>query len=304
MKHKINLLLLSAVLLGSVPVMAQEGKVAAECSSCGTKPSPQISLTHYALDNRLHYSVGDCVPNSDVELYSTSSGGEVVAYAQADAKGRVDFSVKEGTPVAFALNHDRINEKGVTGKGQILVIPALSMNLKSPEVSIVNNEAVVRWYAAALDKQWNFVLQKSTDNIHYSPVYETAAAEGKAMQPYTYSDKTTEAVQGGTCYYRVVATNASGDNIVSGERAVKIATAKNFFTASPTVFSNSIQVSVPADKLPATYTLTDALGRTRYASGIISRPSQLIALNLVSGSYRLVVVDKNNSSGAQWLIRQ
>lgn len=301
MKNRISLFILSAGLLGSATAMAQSEKAVPGCADCGLKPSPVISVLHYSLDNRVHYTVGDCVPFSDVELYSTPAGGEVVAYATADEKGRADFLVKSGTPVAFALNHDRVNAKGVAGKGQILVIPAPSLELKSPDVAAIGSDITVTWDASALNGDWRFTLQKSTGDNRFTSVYETEAASGRS-QGYTFREK-GDASQP-VIAYRVLATDKSGNTVMSAEKTVKLTGLKTFFTASPTVFTNTVQVSVPGDKLPATYTLTDAIGRTRFASGIISKPSQVINLNLISGSYRLTVIDKNNNSGVQWLIRQ
>lgn len=304
MKNRISLFILSAALLGSATAMAQSDKVAPvppECADCGLKASPVISVLHYAVDSRVHYTVGDCVPFSDVELYSTPSGGEVVAYAQADEKGKADFLVKSGTPVAFALNHNRVNAKGVAGKGQILVIPQISLELKSPDAVVMGNDITITWDASSFKGEWHFTLQKSSDNIRYTPVYETDASNGRT-QGYTFRDK-ADASQP-VVSYRILATDKQGNSVMTAEKTVKLTGLKTFFTASPTVFNNTVQVNVPGDKLPATYTLTDALGRTRFASGIISKPSQVISLNLISGSYRLTVIDKNNNSGVQWLIRQ
>lgn len=302
MKNRISLFILSATLLGSGTAMAQAEKVVPpECADCGAKPSPVISVLHYSVDSRIHYTVSDCVPFSDVELYSTPAGGEVVAYARADANGKADFLVKSGTPVSFALNHDRVNEKGIAGKGQILVIPAASLELKSPDVVVMGNEISVTWDASTLKGDWHFTLQKSADNIRYTPVYETDGASGRT-QAYTFREK-ADASQP-VVSYRIVATDNQGNSVMTAEKTVRLTGLKTFFTASPTVFTNTVQVNVPGDKLPATYTLTDALGRTRFASGIISKPSQMINLNLISGSYRLTVIDKNNNSGVQWLIRQ
>src|SRR5882762_955070 len=113
MKKRISLFVLSMVL--GTTLMAQQNIAAGKkssCSSCSAAGSG-IFAFKYITDNKLNYKVTNCVPLSDIEMYSSPSGGTVVAYATADEQGEAVISLPEKVSVAFALNHYRVNEKGI-----------------------------------------------------------------------------------------------------------------------------------------------------------------------------------------------
>jgi hypothetical protein len=72
----------------------------------------------------------------------------------------------------------------------------------------------------------------------------------------------------------------------------------------PTLFTSSVQVTVPGDKLPATYTITDIAGRTKFATGVVNSVGQNIRLNLAAGTYAIVVTNKLGKTSSQLIFKQ
>jgi hypothetical protein len=292
----------AALVISSGAAAQQERKaaVAAECQTCG-KGQAGVTVFNYITAEQRHYVVNGCVPGSDVELYSTPSGGEVVAIATADEKGEAHFQVSPETAVFFALNHNRVNDKGIAGNGHIMILPPAAINLDNFEVTTVNFDVVLNWRAATVAGNWAFAIQKSNDNINFTDIASVDAREGTALQGYSYNCKKAEdvAVQ----YFRVEAREKTGVKVTADAKISKSST-KAFFTVQPTLFDNSLQLTVAPDKLPASYVVTDAMGRTKYSSGVVNSMRQTINLTVLRGTYILRVTDRKGVSASQMVIRK
>ncbi len=303
MKQNKKIVLAAAALCFSLGAAAQQERkavVAKGCETCGGDKAG-ITVLNYIKAAQRHYVVYGCVPGSDAELYSAPSGGELVAAVIADEKGEAHFSVSPETAVSFAINHNRVNDKGIAGNGHVTILPPAAINLDDFDVNTVNFDAVLSWRAATVAGEWVFVVQQSNDNISFTDVVTLDAREGDAMQGYSYNCKKAEdiAVQ----YFRVEAREKSGVKVTADAKASKSST-KSFFTVQPTLFENSLQVTVAPDKLPASYTVTDAMGRTKFSSGVLSNARQTINLSVLPGTYILRVTGRKGLSASQMIIRK
>jgi hypothetical protein len=272
----------------------------AVCSTCDNQRPPSVNVLSYVIENQHFLSVRGCVPGSDVELYSSSSGGERVNVKAADEKGTASFSFRSKPRVAFALNHNRLNAAGVAGNGQIQTIGAPELVVREMKASSSGGVRIT-WKAGVASKDWTFVVQRSRDNRQFEDVGTVAPhLTNGTVTSYSLDDK--EPGDAPYMYYRVRARHTSGEEIVCGNDLVKFGP-KAFFTASPTVFNNSVQLVMDSDKLPATYTVTDMAGRTKYASGTVKSAKQSITLSLQPGSYIISVMDRKGRASSQVLIR-
>lgn len=272
----------------------------AACATCDNQQPPSVNVLSYVVGNQHFLSVKGCVPGSDVELYSASSGGRRVNIKTADEKGSASFSFGAKPAVAFALNHNRLNEAGVAGNGQVKTIGDPELVVKEVDASAAGGVRI-SWKAGVANSDWTFIVQRSSDNRQFEDVGTVAPRlTNGTVTSYSLDDK--EPGDASYLYYRVRARHISGEEVDCGEDLVKFGP-KAFFTASPTVFNNSVQLVMDKDKLPATYMVTDMAGRIKFASGTVSSAKQAINLSLQPGSYIISVTDKKGKASSQLLIR-
>jgi hypothetical protein len=205
------------------------------------------------------------------------------------------------TPVSFALNHSRLNDKGIAGNGHTMVFPPAAIQLDDAAANVVSEDLVLSWRATIAAGDWIFAVQKSNDNLHFTDVATIDARDGSTQQGYSYSCKKDEdvAVQ----YFRVEARDKSGAKVTAAANVVK-GNVKSFFSVQPTLFENNLQLAMAQDKLPATYTISDAMGRTKYASGVLNSMRQTINLTVLAGTYILRVTDRKGVSSSQMIIKK
>jgi hypothetical protein len=303
MKQNKKIFLAAAALCFCFGAAAQQERkvvVAAGCETCGGDKAG-ITVFNYITAEQRHYIVKGCVPGSDAELYSSPSGGELVAVVTADEKGEAHFRVSPETAVSFAINHNRVNDNGIAGNGHVTILPPAAFNLDNFEVNTVNYDVVLNWRAATLAGDWVFVVQKSNDNINSADVASVDAREGDALQGYSYNCK--KAADIAVQYFRLEAREKTGVKVTADAKLSKSST-KSFFSVQPALFENSLQLTVAPDKLPAGYVVTDAMGRTKYASGVVNNVRQTINLAVLPGTYILRVTDRKGVSASQMVIRK
>jgi hypothetical protein len=270
------------------------------CEGCDTKAAPSVNVLYYVIGNKHNYAVSGCVPGSGVELYSNLSGGVRVANQAADDNGAVTFAFNSKPKVAFAVNYNSDNARAIAGNKQVKTVSAAELTVKDVKVSAPTTDVRISWNAAVTNNDWTFVVQRSVDNRQFEDVATVEPATGVARS-YSVADKAPSDAP--SVYYRVEARHKSGFEVVAGEEVAKFGP-KAFFMAVPTVFENSVQLVMDADKLPAVYTVTDMAGRVKYASGTVSSAKQSVSLSLQPGSYVISVTDKKGKSSSQILIRK
>ncbi len=264
---------------------------------------PAVAVFHYVAEKQRHYTVSNCVPGSDVELYTNPGGGSVAASAIADEKGEAHFLVDAATPVAFAINHNRINANGIAGSGKVMPVNEPVLEIDELDAVKIGDAVQLSWKAGVLiSDKWAFVIQKSEDNSHFTDIATVDARSVKNLQGYAWTDKNADA--GNVLFYRVEARSTDGNRVASSPAAVKLS-GKAVFTVQPTLFDNTVQVTVPADKLPATYTVTDITGRIRLTSGVLNAVGQKVTLsNLSAGTYAMAVTNKDGKRSVQMIMKQ
>ena len=303
MKKRISLFVLS--LLMGATLVAQYKTAANKSSGCSNcdQAASGIFAFKYITDNNLNYKVMACVPFSDIEMYSSPSGGSVVAYATADEKGEAVISFSEKTTVAFALNHSRVNENGISGKGQIFNLTRDAiLDIESPLLNADNaNSVTVSWKANSFGNSWDFNVQKSVNGKTFVTVASMASGNSGAMRTYTIKNAIPGS-GGGAVYYRVEARNkATGAVIQTAVKDLSLPKAALFTT---TVINNRVWIHFSNTvSYPATYSLTDVSG-VKVATGVLKSDNQVIDISSYQvKNYILSVTDSKNNFGSQILFK-
>lgn len=282
-------------------LLAQQSK-SNECSGCGVGGSG-IFAYKYITDSKLNYKITDCSPFSDIEVYSSLSGGTIVAYATADEKGEAVITLPEKVAVGFALNHNRVNDKGAAGKGQVYSLenkPVL--DIESPALAADNaGNITVDWKANAYGGNWDFTVQRSTNGINFTTVASMASRNSSSKNTYSITNSISES-NVNTAYYRVVATNRqSGVVIHTDVKEVKMPEVP-LFTAINS--NNRIRVHFTGQvTYPATYSFTEMQG-VKVATGVLKSNDQVIDISAYQTKvYVLHIVDSKNKAGSQMLLK-
>jgi hypothetical protein len=302
MKQYKKIMLISGFVLTATTAVVAQKTTAAKIDPA-EKPAQSVAVFHYVAEKQRHYTVSNCVPGSDVELYTDPGGGRVAASAIADAKGVAHFLIDAATPVAFAINHNRVSANGIAGSGKVMPVNEPALEIELVDAVKIGDEVQLGWKAGVLmGDKWAFVIQKSEDNTNFEDIATVDARSVKNLQGYAWTDKNAEAKT--VLFYRVEARSNDGNRAASSSAAVKLS-GKAVFTVQPTLFTNTVQVTVPADKLPATYTITDITGRLRLTGGVINAVGQKVTLsNLSSGTYAMSVTNKEGKHSVQLIMKQ
>jgi hypothetical protein len=270
------------------------------CNTCDQGLVPTVRVLAYSVNGSAGYFVSGSVPKSDVELYSTSSGGQVLARKTADEKGQADFTLSPGTKPAFALNHNRRNGNGVSGNAQLYAISGKDLVLNSLRLSAAGNDVRVSWNAAAHPGDWTFVVQRSRDNKQFENVETVVPKSGNTLTGYAITQPAPE--QTPLMYYRVEAHYKDGFSVATPAEPMKFVV-PSFFQAVPTVFTSSVQLVMAPNKLPSKYVVTDMTGRNKLYSGVITSIKQSLTLKLPAGFYIVSVTDQKGITASQVIIK-
>jgi hypothetical protein len=301
MKQYKKLLLISGLMI-TAATGAKAQNTAAKVKAAVADPTSGVAVFHYIAEKQRHYTVSNCVPGSDVDLYTNPSGGSVAATTIADKKGEAHFLIDAATPVAFAINHSRVNEQGIAGSGKVMPVKEPVLEIDNIDAVKIGDAVQLSWSAGVLDDNWAFTIQKSEDNHIFTDVATVDARNVKNLAGYAWTDKNADAKS--VLFYRVEARNTGGNKAASSAVAVKI-TGKQVFAVQPTMFSNTVQVTVPGNKLPATYSITDITGRIRLTSGVINAVGQKVTLSSLSpGTYTMSVTNKEGKNSVQLIFKQ
>ncbi len=270
------------------------------CKTCDQSILPTVRVLSYNVDGHTGYFVSGSVPKSDVELYSTSTGGQMLARKTADEKGQANFTLAAGEKPAFALNHNRRNSNGVSGNAQLFTIGGKDLLMNNLRLSTVGTDVHLSWNASTVSSDWTFVVQRSRDNKQFEDVQTVSPANLTTLTTYSVTQPAPQQIP--VEYYRVEARNKNGFSIATQSELVKFAL-PSFFQALPTVFTSSIQLVVAPDKLPSKYTITDMTGRNKLYTGTLTTINQTLTLKLPAGFYIVSVTDRKGVSASQVIIR-
>jgi hypothetical protein len=271
------------------------------CASCGAdKVIPGLAVLRYTIDEQELYQVSNATPGTDVELYSTPSGGRLVASATANGEGVAVFTITKGAKVAFAINHTRRNEKGVAGTGQMSTIPEVSIRLKDFNATVQGDKPSLSWKAQTTGNGYSFEIQKSDDNKTFTKAGKLSATYSRTMSSYSFNEGE---LKNDVAWFRIKITGSNGVSIYSQARKVqKSANVK--IAVFPTVFSSSFQVTTDAAALPAEYTIFDANGKQVVLSGKLNNAVETVNTNFAPGTYIIKVRGRNNQEMTQKLIKE
>lgn len=302
MKKRISIVVLGLLMGTTLIAQYNTADKNSGCKSCGVAGSG-IFAYKYVADNKVSYKITECVPFSDIEIYSSPSGGAVVSYVTADEKGEALVTLSEKQTAAFALNHSRVNEKGASGKGQVFNLsdnPVL--DIESPLLNADNiNSVTVSWKANSFGANWVFNVQRSVTGKNFETVATMASGNSGAMRTYT----TKNAVSGsgaGAVYYRIEARNdKTGAVILTDVKDLSMPKAQLFTTM---IINNQVRIHFSdLVSYPATYSVADVSG-VKVATGVLKSNDQVIDISSYQvKNYILSITDSKNNLGSQVLFK-
>lgn len=190
--------------------------------------------------------------------------------------------------VSGAIGVDNINAVNFRG--------TLPISLKSYNVAIENNTAVLSWRMVSELSSSSFVVEKSSDGINFSSIGTVFSAEGYIGEAeYSFIDKHPYF---GNNYYRINLIEVVEQERCLGVRKVTYNYENTISLYPNPVSGNTISLQTMAIiKGKVSFSITDMAGRT-YKSGLITDyPQQIDIAGLNTGFY---IIWLNNKTSIQF----
>jgi hypothetical protein len=181
----------------------------------------------------------------------------------------------------------------------ILVTSILPVTLNSFSVTSSEGKDVLKWEVSAQIGSVDYIIQRSSDAKVFNDI-STISGNGGIVKNYSYSDN--NAAQG-INYYRLKIKDADGTIKYSATVSANNQGNLKIKVFPNPVTSNSFNINVPVELLPAQVTISDAQGRTLY-SNKINKASNIINTFLPGGIYALKVIGNNNTPVIQKIIKK
>jgi hypothetical protein len=237
---------------------------------------PQRKATGYTKDGALFYQVSGCVPQSMLEIYSTPSGGSLVATARADEQGNALVEVPKGKSYAFAMNRTRATKGGDAGAGYYIALgqPVLSVQ------SVTAEDGQLRWQVSGQDAGVSCQVLGSDGT---NATLQRRDASGGS---YSYSGATP-----GTDQYSVQLTDAASGLRISLGKAVLAK--PGAVRVGPTVFSDVLNVqllTVPSGTLQ----LYNGNGALVHSTAVRQGLNAVNLSTVAPAGYVVRVLDRNS----------
>jgi len=239
-----------------------------------------------------YYHVSKCLPNSDIQFYSTRGGGKMLRQATVDEKGEYRITGVDGFAPAFVLNTKQPNSKGIGGNDIVSFFDKKEFTIEDITIKTLNGVTTLTWKAAADPaKAIFFEVLAGDDGINYTSVKHIDASGTENMLGYSYENEGSAA-----SFYKIKVINAQqGERYATGILAAQAGNAKIY----PTIVKASVSVALDKQYADARYKLYSADGRL-VTSGNLSNTVNEIALgDLASGNYFISVEAAKKRTVAQ-----
>ncbi|HYK54877.1 MAG TPA: T9SS type A sorting domain-containing protein, partial [Flavisolibacter sp.] len=152
-----------------------------------------------------------------------------------------------------------------------------------------NNVAVIEWATAQEINNDYFLVQRSTDGMHYSDIAKIKAyGNSNTSRNYAYTDGSVS----GVIYYRIQQVDIDGKK--SDSKVVKVTVAghdKVQLLQNPV--HDNLRLKCTEEQIGGRLIITDASGRVVNKTTITSNLLTINTSNLINGVYYLSVQDKN-----------
>lgn len=238
----------------------------------------QRKATGYTKDGVLFYQVSGCVPQSEVEIYSTPCGGELVTTLRVDAQGNAQVEVPKGKTYAFAMNRTRATKGGDGGAAYYIALGQPVLNVQS----VTADNGQLRWQVSGQDAGVRCeVLNEGT---------QEATLQRQDASGGSYSYDGAAAAPGNNQYSVQLTDAASGLRISLGKAILAKAGAVRI---GPSVFADVLNVqllTVPSGTLQ----LYNGNGALVYSTAVRQGLNTINLSTVAPSGYVVRVLDRNN----------
>jgi hypothetical protein len=261
-----------AALLAAGVTLAQDGQLQ--------------KATGYKKDGTLFYQITGCQPFTDIEFYSTPSGGELMDVAKVDAAGNALVEVPKQGHYAFALNRIRPTKGGDGGAAYYIALGAPVLQLQS----VTESNGELRWQVTAQSVGVSCDVYGSQDGAPFVKLASLPQKQGLTNGQYQV-DNGGAASQ--TVYSVQVRDAANGLSINLGRKAI-VKPVDQAVKISPTVFTDVLNVQLLKTQA-GTLQVFNGSGALVY-SGVVKQGHNAVDLaKMAPANYIVKVNDRNNA---------
>ncbi len=252
-------------------------------------PQPDLVRIEYYIDNDPGYGNGITVP-----------------FSQGTDISNISFTA-DLTIVGFnGLHKMGIRAKDVNGawcldnEWQFTSNAALPVTLLNFYVVAGADEVIAYWSTATESNSRNFIVQRSTDGVHFDNIGSVAAAgNSNFVRNYSFDDVQAMQYKGRTLFYRLQQLDLNNDMKLSQIVKVRIGDSKNrlqLFTNPVTSQANLQYQSIEKEKV--FIRVTDALGKLMLSKQItVESGSNSINLAVSAFAPGMYTVELQSSKG-------
>lgn len=239
--------------------------------------------TGYTKDGTLFYQVSGCKPSSQLEFYSTPSGGKLLATADVDEQGNVLVEVPKSIHYAFALNRVSATKGGDAGVAYYVSLgqPVLQLrSVKNDGGETLNWEVVSKSNTVTCDV---FSSNNGTAFVKEATLRQKDAVGN--VYEYTGTPATTN-----TAYYIQVNDAANNLRIPLGKAKLS---AVGAVKVSPTVFTDVLNVQLLTAKSGVLQVFNS--NGVLVHSTVVKQGNNAVDLAKIAPANYIIRVNDNNS---------
>jgi len=303
-------------------------------STDGTPGGTQMVTDLNKVENEDGDGTEDGLPTSNMAYYTTNgiyfvgnngASGEEPFVTDGTANGtklvaNINTNPGEGSNPEYMFvfnNQIYLNANNVTPDGpsddnpnlykinQTVVLPA---NLLSFNVALRDGSVAVNWATANEVNTKNFVVERSTDGVHFSALGTVAAAgNSNTARQYQFTDASALQAGASTLYYRLRIVDNDSKYSYTAILPVQLQGGMFRITLSPNPVHNQLTVAFSTGNAKAaTLRVTDANGKVIYQqqfqiNGVASMQQYINVSKYAAGSYFVQLITDKDTKTAQFI---
>ncbi len=245
----------------------------------------QKKATGYIKDGVQYYQVTGCVPFSELEFYSTPSGGTLLVTAPVNNIGEAVIKVPADGAYAFALNRVRATIKGEPGLAYYIALGTPVMEVKT----VSDDAGILRWQVITDREEITSDVYSSNDGAPFAKLATFNQADA-AGDNYYYTAPVHES--GKTVYCIQVTDPASGLRVTLGRNMISKETAAAV-KVSPSIFTDVVNVQLYSGD-GGTIQVFSNVGNLVYTSTVKQGNNSINLSKFAAASYIIKVTGRDN----------
>jgi ELWxxDGT repeat protein len=256
-------------------------------------PTDSYPWCHSVISNRLYFNADDGINGTEMWVSDGSEAGTHMVQNLApgnEISNPAGIWTINGKLLMVAITVTTNWEFWVADD----IIPiALPLHLLEFKGNLANNDALLQWKTENEVNTTSFVVERSTDGSHYSPVGTITAAKTAGVNLYNYTDVNIPSFGASVVYYRLRQIDADSKFTYSRIVALALDKRKNFAMLYPNPVRNEVNLTITLSRKDRlNWQLVDNSGRI-IKNGSINH----------SGGSMAISIDVSNISAGNYLMR-